>query len=284
MRFVKFLSIASLSLGSLSSAAAMAQTTAVPLKDISSATLMTLSGLSQTRLPVHKHISCTQIYQNGHHVFTDCQDSDGTSDFSNKLDYGWLENQPACAVTIEEPVVRIERDAGFFKTLFGSFLESDIKVDAGELLQLDGGYTSVSKSSIELEAKAPDGNKVHIKCFDPEAKNSDLDSDLSGLLQFKSIVVKVHAAEAEASRSYDARLSGTPTEAETAPSRSSHVQATGTPTERAVESSDDEASGTSNAAAESSDLPTGSNAHPADGKASQPTTDYSDVVDLERNS
>ncbi|MFL5815370.1 MAG: hypothetical protein ACJ763_17470 [Bdellovibrionia bacterium] len=258
MRFIKFLSVASFSLGS---ATALAQTSAVPLKNISSGTLMALSGLSQTRLPVHKHISCTQIYQSGHHVFTDCQDSDGNSEYSNKLDYGWLQNQPACAITIEEPVVRIERDAGLFKTLFGSFLESDIKVAAGELLELDGGYTSLGKDSVELEGKAQDGNKVHIKCFDPEAKTSDLDADLSGLLQFKSVVVKVHANDLSI------------------------------PTERAVESSDDassesssEASDAASDSADSSELSTGSDAHPADGKASYPAIDPSDVVDLERNS
>jgi hypothetical protein len=196
MRFAKFLSMTSIAAMSLSSVTAMAESSAVPLKDISSATLMVLSGLSQSRLSVHKHISCSQIYQKGQHVFTDCQDSDGYVEFSNKLDYGWQDNQPACAVSIEEPVVRIERDPGIFKTLFGSFLESDIKVDAGELLQLDGGYTSLGRqNSIELEAKAPDGNKVHIKCFDPEAKSSDLESELSGLLQFRSIVVKVHATD-----------------------------------------------------------------------------------------
>lgn len=274
MRFVKFLSMASFSLGTvaLSSTAALAQGSTVPLKDISTATLITISSLSQTRLPVHKYISCSQVYQGGHHFYTDCRDTDGYTDYSNTVDYGWQQDQPACVISIEEPVVRIERNAGFLKTVLGSFLESDIKVDAGELLQIDGGLTSVGADSIELEAKAPDGNKVHIKCFDPEAKTSSLEAELSSVLQFRSVVVKVHAAD-----------DSVPAEAE--PSRSSEVQAADTPSERAVESSENDSSDASDASsdsASSSELPSGSDAHPADGHASAPTIDSSDVISLER--
>jgi hypothetical protein len=259
MRLLKVLSITSISvsLAGLAPSSAMAQDSTVRLKDISSATLVSLTELSQSRLPVHKNISCSQIYQHGQHVFTDCQDSDGYIIYSNTSDDGWQQNQPACAISIEEPVVRIENNPGILQTLFGSFLESNIKVNAGEFLELDGGYTSQGKDAIELEAKSPDGNKVHIKCFNLEATTADLESDLAGIIEVREI------------------------------RRVRSDQVSGTPIDISVEAADDDSSESSSDAAsskaQSEDLPSGSDSHPADGKVSQPVVDPADVQSLERN-
>lgn len=122
---------------------------------------------------------------------------------------------------------------------------------------------------VDSGAKAANGNKVHIRCVDPKA-----------------------SAEPTPSRSSDAQaVAGQPTESSVEPSdvgasRSSNAQAAGTPTELTVELSDDNGSDSSSSAAQSADsseLPTGSDAHPADGEASQPSTDYSDIMDLELN-
>jgi hypothetical protein len=278
-RFVKFLWVASVG---LSSAAAMAQTPVAQLKDISSATLISANRLSQSRLPVHKNISCWQVYQGGRHVFTDCSDSQGFNQLSKTIDRGWNQAKPSCAISIQEPQARVESNVGMFKMLFGNMMESDIKLNGGQTLQLSGDSIAVNPDSIELEAKSADGKTVRIKCFAPNATNADLDYELSGVVRFRSIQIKAPAVEPTPETSPAPIPTTHAEEPVTSVSANSEDQASGAPVEKAVEasmsSSDAESTGT-----QSAELPTGSDAHPADGTAPQPAVDSTDVQSLEQN-
>lgn len=205
MRFVKWMGLVSVGLTSIS---AMAANSAVPLKDLDSATVVTLAQLSYSRLPVHKNISCWTTYQKGKVVFTDCSDSQGFQRLSKTIDYGWNKSSSSCTLVVEEPNERVENDVGMFRMLVGSFFESDIKLDAGRGLVLNVGDTEVAQDAVLLKATASDGKKLYIKCLDPNATTADIDFDLFGIITLRDIKAKAPEVTPEPSTT----PSGVPTD------------------------------------------------------------------------